>query len=306
MLDVPGASRTVVGATTGALVGTTLGGATGALVGATTGALGGGLERCGRRLGGGGRRSGLGGRRDRERLAVRPDGPPEAARPVDEAGRRVLDVAVDRPSGHGELLAAVRAHDAAEELGVDGVGDGNLVRRDRRPAGGARAGAGARGRRGAILRVAVQREPVAGHDRPDERDRRGDALACGRDGAVEGSAVSDGCRQARGNAGLHTAAGQGEWSGEEQGRGACPPCGGERHGRHGRNVWPRRMADAEARGGLRRVGRVGRTSSPPNGRCHSGTAAYARHRPSRGPFTLRPIPAAVTGLRPADGLCDRR
>src|SRR4051812_9554098 len=35
----------------------------------------------------------------------------------------------------------------------------------------------------------------------------------------------------------------------------------------------RRVADAEARGGLRWVGRVGRASCPPNGRCRSGSGA---------------------------------
>src|SRR6185312_9370182 len=39
------------------------------------------------------------------------------------------------------------------------------------------------------------------------------------------------------------------------------------------------VADAEGRGGLRWVGRVRRASCPPNGRCRSGSGAYADGRP---------------------------
>src|SRR5689334_503333 len=53
-----------------------------------------------------------------------------------------------------------------------------------------------------------------------------------------------------------------------------------------------RVADAEARGGLRWVGRVGRPSSPPNGPCRSGSDAYARPR--------RPLVATAAAHPPTE------
>src|SRR5690242_1775385 len=62
------------------------------------------------------------------------------------------------------------------------------------------------------------------------------------------------------------------------------------------------VADAESRGGLRWVGRVGRASTPPNGRCRSGSDAYAQPQgPPVDPAAARPPAEPGRGDRSATG-----